>query len=113
MHELGIVIEVIKQVEEIARLNNLSKIDTLVLQVGELSSIVPHYIEDLYPIAVEESFLRDTMLRIETISGIVECLSCNLSYQLVASNFICPDCKGNEWNVITGTEFMIKEILIK
>ncbi|WP_105618662.1 hydrogenase maturation nickel metallochaperone HypA/HybF [Vallitalea okinawensis] len=113
MHELGIVLEVVKQVEEIARVNNLAKIDTLVLQIGELSSIVPYYIEELYPIAVEDSFLRDTLLRIETIPGIGECSSCGLSYHVKDSDYKCPDCKGSEWTVITGTEFMIKEILIE
>jgi hydrogenase nickel incorporation protein HypA/HybF len=34
MHEVGVMIEVIKTVENFARKNNLTKIDTLVLQIG-------------------------------------------------------------------------------
>ena len=40
MHELGIVLHVIDQVEELAKENNVSKVTRLTLEVGEVSSIV-------------------------------------------------------------------------
>lgn len=43
MHELGIVLHVIDQVEELAKENNVSKVTRLTLEVGEVSSIVPSY----------------------------------------------------------------------
>jgi len=52
MHELGIMINVVSTVENFARQNGVSKIDTLVLQVGELSPVVPQYIQACYPAAV-------------------------------------------------------------
>jgi len=113
MHELGIVLEVIKQVEDIARANNLTEIDTIVLQIGELSLIVPRYIEEIYPTAVMDSFLSDTLLRIEIIPGVVACTKCGLNYHLKDSDYNCPNCSCSEWIIIKGTEFLIKEILIK
>ncbi|MCC5428918.1 hydrogenase maturation nickel metallochaperone HypA, partial [Clostridium botulinum] len=53
MHELGVIIEVVKTVEDIAIKNHLTKIDTIVLQIGELSSMIPKYIEECYPAAVD------------------------------------------------------------
>jgi hydrogenase nickel incorporation protein HypA/HybF len=69
LHELGVVIEVVKTVEGFAKANGVTKIDTLVLQIGELSSIVPKYVEDCFPCAVDDTILRDTKLRIEVIPG--------------------------------------------
>lgn len=113
MHELGIVMEVVKRVEEFARVNDIAKIDTLVLQIGELSSIVPSYIEELYPFVVQESFLRDTGLKIETVPGIVTCSNCALSYRAIDNDYDCPNCQSREWTEVSGMEFLIKEILIE
>ncbi len=48
MHELGIVLHVIDQVEELAKENNVSKVTRLTLEVGEVSSIVPSYFSDCF-----------------------------------------------------------------
>ena len=59
MHELGVVINVIKTVENFAAKNGVTKIDTLVLQIGELSSMIPRYIEACYPAAVDGTIMED------------------------------------------------------
>ena len=69
MHEVGVMIEVVETVENFAVQNNLTKIDTLVLQIGELSSIIPRYIEACYPAAVDGTMLQDTKLQIEILPG--------------------------------------------
>lgn len=113
MHELGIIIEVVKQVEDFAKENNLKEIEKLVLQVGELSSMLPKYIEDVYPIAVEHSSLKNTILEIEMLPGLGTCKDCNFGYNLVLNKNTCPMCGSNNYLVISGTEFMIKEVHAK
>lgn len=110
MHELGIVIQIVKQMESFMAENQVEKIDKLVLQIGALSSVYPAYIEDVYPIAVEHSLLKDTELVIEQTPGIGACKTCDFSYDLIENKNICPKCQGTEFRVLTGTEFMIKEI---
>ena len=69
MHELGVVIEVVKTVENFAMKNNVTKIDALVLQIGEFSSMIPKYIEECYPAAVDGTLLQETKLKIEITPG--------------------------------------------
>jgi hydrogenase nickel incorporation protein HypA/HybF len=111
VHELGIIIEIVKSVELFARQNAVSKIDTLVLQIGELSSIVPAYIESCYPVAVDKTFLQDTKLKIEIIPGNAMCRPCNKVFNVLSNDGVCPHCKGKDWELISGKEFMIKELL--
>jgi len=47
MHELGIVIEIVKTVEDFVEKNHLSKVDTIILQIGKMAPVVPQYIETL------------------------------------------------------------------
>ena len=47
MHELGIVIEIIKQVDDIAEKNNVNHVRKVVIESGEVSTIVPKYLYDV------------------------------------------------------------------
>ena len=40
MHELGIVAEIVRIVENIAREQHLTEVETLVLQIGEMSPVI-------------------------------------------------------------------------
>lgn len=110
MHELGIVIQIVKQMENYMVEHQLSKIDTITLQIGALSSVYPKYVYDVYPIAVEKSKLRDTKLNIEITPGIGRCIDCGIAYSLIENKNLCPKCKSPGFEVLSGTEFLIKEI---
>jgi hydrogenase nickel incorporation protein HypA/HybF len=69
MHELGIVIEIVKTVEEFIEKNNLSCVDTLVLQIGKMAPVVPEYITQCYPAAVDGTSMEQTKLTIEILDG--------------------------------------------
>ncbi|MBU5486030.1 hydrogenase maturation nickel metallochaperone HypA [Clostridium sp. MSJ-11] len=111
MHELGVVIEVVKVVENFAARNNLTKIDTVVLQIGELSSMIPKYVENCYPAAVDGTMLEGTKLKIEILPGNAMCKSCNKVYNLLQNRKECPYCKSKHWELLSGKEFLIKQIV--
>lgn len=110
MHELGVLIEIVKQVEQIAAENEVNKIEALVLQIGELSSMVPHYMEKLYPAAVEGTVLKDSTLKIEVIPANGLCKDCRKVFNLIIEKETCPYCGSKSFELLSGKEFMIKEI---
>jgi hydrogenase nickel incorporation protein HypA/HybF len=105
------MIEVVKTVENIARENGVTKIDTLVLQIGELSSMIPQYIEACYPAAVDGTLLQDTKLKIEIMPGNAICKKCSKVFNLIENNNKCPKCGSDNWEILSGKEFFIKEII--
>ena len=111
MHELGIIMGAVETVEKFAKKNGVTKIQTLVLQIGELSSMIPKYIEDCYPAAVEGTLLQDTELKIEILPGNAICQSCGKVFNLIEHHDACPSCGSSEWEILCGKEFMIKEIV--
>lgn len=111
MHELGVVFEVAKTVQDFAARNGLTKIDTIVLQVGELSSMIPKYIEACFPAAVDGTILQDTKLKIEILPGNAICKKCKRVFNVIENNSICPKCTSERWDLLGGKEFMIKEII--
>lgn len=110
MHELGVVLSVVETVEKFARDNNLTRIGTLVLEIGELSSIIPKYVESCYPAAVDGTLLENTELKIEIIPGNGLCRDCGKVFNLKENHLVCPHCGSRRYEMLSGREFMIKEI---
>lgn len=103
--------EVVKIVEDFAIRNGLTKIDTVVLQIGELSSMIPRYVEACYPEVVDGTMLQDTKLRIEVLPGNAICKKCNKVFNLIENRNKCPHCGSRQWEILCGREFNIKEVV--
>lgn len=111
MHELGILYHIVGSVEKVAEQNNVSTISKLVLQIGELSSVVPMYIRRCYPVATDGTLLQDAELEIEILPANALCRKCGRVYNRVEHSLTCPYCGSGERDDLGGTEFMIKEIV--
>ncbi|MEG0051170.1 MAG: hydrogenase maturation nickel metallochaperone HypA [Terrisporobacter sp.] len=106
-----VVIEVVRTVEKVALENNLTTIDSVVLQIGELSSMIPKYIESCFPAAVDNTSLQGTKLNIEVIPANGMCKSCNKVFNVKENKGTCPYCESKTWELLSGKEFVIKEIV--
>ena len=63
MHELGIVFYIIKDVKEAAAQNAVDHIDAVVMDIGEVSTIVPEYLQDMWRWAADrEDLLKGRQL---------------------------------------------------
>jgi hydrogenase nickel incorporation protein HypA/HybF len=100
-------------VEKEMKDNNIEEIDTIVVQIGQLSSIVPRYMIEYYPNATENSLLKGSKIKIEMIPGNGLCHHCNKVFNVVKNKGKCPICQATDWEILSGQEFILKEILIK
>lgn len=114
MHEITILVQLVNMVEKEARVNNLAeKIDTIVVQLGQLTSIVPKYLKEYYPNVTEGTSLNGSKLEIEMIPGNGLCHHCNKVFRIVEHKGKCPICKADDWEMLSGQEFILKEIRVK
>lgn len=113
MHELGLVVEVIRQVRQAAKQAGEAKVEAIVLQIGEISSVIPHFVRECYPAVVDGTEFENTRLEIEEIKARGQCRSCGLRFYLMPTEGICPHCKKRQpLRILQGREFMIKEIVV-
>ncbi|MBQ1664107.1 MAG: hydrogenase maturation nickel metallochaperone HypA, partial [Clostridia bacterium] len=54
MHELGIVFYIIDDVEEVVEKNELTTVSSVTLELGEVSGVVPSYLDDVWNWAVKK-----------------------------------------------------------
>ena len=113
MHEIGVVRQMCKTVMEFAAENQIQSVSEIVVEIGELSLIIPKYVEDVYPLVVEDTMLKDTKLIIEEIPGLAECDECDEIFNVVEHKGYCPNCGSFEKTVSTGKDFNIKEVHIQ
>ncbi len=111
MHELGLLSAMVKTIENIAQEEKLEKIEKVVLQVGELSGVLPEYLRSCYPAAVYKTFMEQTELELEIVPGIARCNDCGEQFNAVQNDLKCPKCGGEHLTALSGRELMIKEIL--
>jgi len=111
MHELGLLSAVVKTVEGIMEKENLTEVEKIVLQVGELSGVIPRYVEECYPAAVYKTPLEKTKLEMEVVPGIVRCRDCGEEFSGYLYDLRCPKCGSEKLDALSGRDFLIKEIL--
>lgn len=111
MHELGIIFHIIKSIEEVGEENNLSSVQSVTLEVGEVSTVIPDYLKDCWRWAADKTeLLKGAELKVEIISAVTICEDCGNTYPTVEFAKICPNCKSENTYLLTGNEVSIKEI---
>ena len=111
MHELGIVFHVIKAVEQIGTENQLQQVESVTLELGEVSGVVDTYLQDCWKWAVNRSeLMRGAQLLIHTLPAVTLCEECEQTYPTVAHGRTCPHCHSEKTHLVCGNEISIKEL---
>jgi hydrogenase nickel incorporation protein HypA/HybF len=110
MHELGLMDLVMRTVGRLIKEQNLTNVRKIVLEVGELSGTVPHFITDCYEAVVADTQYQDTELVLEIVPGIARCNDCHIEFRIDIKTLCCPVCNGKNLTPIGGKDLTIKEI---
>ena len=83
----------------------------VVLELGEVSGVIPDYLTACWRWAAAKSELvSGSELKIETLPAVTHCDSCGRDYPTVAHGKTCPHCQSGSTWLLTGNEVNIKEI---
>ncbi len=111
MHELGIVFYIIRDVKQAAESNNVSKVSAVVMNIGEVSTVVPEYLNDGWRWAADkEPLLQGSELKIIPVPAVTHCQDCGREYETVRYGKTCPYCSSGNTFLLQGNEIEIKEI---
>ena len=72
MHEIGVVRAMVQTVTDYAAANHIDEISEIVADCGELSLVIPEYVEELYPPVVKGTPLENTKLIVNIVPGMAE-----------------------------------------
>ena len=113
MHELGIVVHVIKQIEALAEEKKIQKVMELTLEVGEVSGVVKEYFVDAFEWAKKRTtYMQETKLNLVIIEGISYCEDCKDTFKTTQYGKKCPKCGGDHTYLVTGRDVSIRDIKV-
>ena len=113
MHELGVVFHIADSVEKVARENNAQRVHSITLEIGQVSTVIPEYLIDVWNWHCKRvPLLEGCEMQVETIHAITHCDGCGRDYDTVPQGKICPHCGSGDTYLQTGNEVNIKEIAI-
>lgn len=111
MHELGIVYHIIRDVENVARANGVSRVSSVTLLLGEVSGVVPDLLLDAWRWAADKKPITEgAELVVEPVEAVTHCEACGRDYATVEHGKTCPHCGSGETYLLQGQEVMIKQI---
>ena len=111
MHELGIVFNITKQIDEIAKENKVNSVTSLTIEVGEVSTVVPEYFTDCFEWAKKKTeYLKNCKLNLVVLSALSYCEDCKQTYETVKYGKTCPHCKSEHTYLVSGNEVKMKQI---
>ena len=113
MHELGVVFHIADSVEKVARENGAEKVSSVTMEIGEVSTVIPDYLIDVWNWHCKRVPILDGCeMVVERIHAVTHCEDCGKDYDTVPQGITCPHCGSERTYLVTGNEVNIKDITI-
>ncbi|GAG49230.1 unnamed protein product [marine sediment metagenome] len=122
MHEFSFAYNIFKVAEATALKYNAKKITEVILEIGELTLIVPELLQRSFEMATMGSIAEGAKLTITITPGKIKCRDCNKisavsltrDAQLTGLQlFQCSHCGSNNTEIIEGKKANVKNIKIQ
>ncbi len=114
MHELGIVMHMIDQVERVAEENQVDRVTKINMEIGEVSSVVPDLFTDCFQWAKKKTrYLQQARLELIILEGVSYCQDCKRTYKTTEFAKKCPHCGSERTYLVTGSEINIRDIEVE
>ncbi len=122
MHEFAFAYNIFKVAEATAIKYHAKKITEVLLEIGELTLIVPDLLRESFKMATSGSIAEGAKLTIAIIPGQIRCRECKKDSKVTLSQesyltglelFKCKLCGSNNTEIIEGKKANVKNIKIQ
>ena len=112
MHEVSLVRNIFRTLENEFSEDELGKIKTVNLKVGVLSNIEPILMQNAFEAvtATDSPQYRDIKLAIETLPIEIFCEDCDKKSGIENYKFVCSHCGKPNNNIVQGMELLISNV---
>lgn len=111
MHELGLVFHMVDLLEKVGEENELTHIERVVLDLGEVSGVLVDQLQDCWKWASAKSeLLAGAVLEVNRLEAVTICNDCGRTYPTVAHGRICPHCESPNTVLVSGNQMEVREV---
>ncbi len=122
MHEFSFALDIFKVAEATALKYNAKRITEVLLEIGELTLIVPELLQRSFEMATKGTIAEGARLTITITPGKVKCRDCNKISEVSITReaqltglqlFKCSHCDSNNTEIVEGKKANVKNIKIQ
>jgi hydrogenase nickel incorporation protein HypA/HybF len=122
MHEFSFALDIFKVAEATALKYNAKRITEVLLEIGELTLIVPELLQRSFEMATKGTIAEGARLTITITPGKIKCRDCNKISRVTITReaqltglqlFKCSHCDSNNTEIVEGKKANVKNIKIQ
>ena len=110
MHELSIVMGILKIAETETEKAGAKQVDLIELEIGTLAGVELEALDFVWSGAVKDTILENAKRKIDLINGKGQCMECDRIFPLEHVYDPCPNCQNYLKGIIQGKELRIKAL---
>lgn len=110
MHELSLCLNMLRTLEQQAKLKKFSHVKTIWLEIGKLAGVEKEALVFSFPIAAKHTVAEGAQLNIIDIPGQAECQNCSAILNIDTYFDVCSQCGQYSLRLIRGNELRIYEV---
>ncbi len=112
MHELSIVMSIIEIAEKLAKEKNVSVVEEIEIDMGELCTVEMESFNFAWQQAVKGTILQDAARRVNRINGLAVCGNCSHVFPIAQYYEPCPACGSHLTDIKQGKELRVKSLIV-
>lgn len=112
MHEMSIAVSIVDIVCKKAIEEDAKKINSIELEIGELSGIMIDALEFGFEAATKNTLADGALLKINKVQGKALCKNCDKHFHIEHEYTPCPTCNDFNFELLEGKELNIKSFNI-
>jgi len=117
MHELPVTKSILDIVIKHAEANNVKKIISINLMIGDLSQLENEWIQRYFDYLSKDTIAEDAKLKIKRVPVVMQCSQCSHTFEVnirEIKEIQCPRCgRTKNFSIISGREYYIKDIEVQ
>ncbi|MCR5654292.1 MAG: hydrogenase maturation nickel metallochaperone HypA [Lachnospiraceae bacterium] len=111
MHEMSYCISIVNMAVAAAKENELKTVEKISVEVGEMTGVLPYYLNLYFPEAAKGTILEGCELEIIEVPVTLVCADCNKTYHPDKEHaYNCPDCGSHKGKLIAGRDVSLRNI---
>lgn len=111
MHEMSTVARIIEKAGQAAKEYPSGRIRAITVDVGEMTDVLPYYIEKYYCQAVCGTFLEGSEITVNSVPVQTKCEECGEVYHPESkNNYACPLCGCTRGKLLSGRQVELRDI---
>jgi len=113
MHELPVTMSILSIVLEQAKTVQASRIKSINLKIGELSGVVPEYVETQFEFLSKDTIAAGAALVFNQPPARLRCRVCASVFSPNGQNWVCPNCHDRNIEIVSGRECFVESMEIE